>query len=161
MHVLIRQGVFKWNQVKLIQSHNYCLQTVCRLVYPPADNLFIRSKCKAIFAFSESYIPLSIISCRDSYNIGMRRKKPLINHLVLLVLFAIVLEACTVDPQLAGMLTEDELEFQQRTVVVDSLSSPENTEEQTVEPASGWRVEIIAEGLYIPWSVVFLQWIAF
>lgn len=85
----------------------------------------------------------------------MRRKKPLVNRLVLLVLFTIVLDACTADPQLAGMLTEDELEFQQRKVLVDSLSSPKNPVEQTVKPASGWKVEIIAEGLYIPWSVVF------
>jgi aldose sugar dehydrogenase len=115
----------------------------------------MHNKYKTGCAFSESYIPLSIISRRGLYNIEMKRKKPFVNHLVLLGLFAIVLEACTFNPQSAGMATQDERAFQQSPVVVETPITPEKTAEKTVEPATGWKVEIIAAGLNIPWSVVF------
>lgn len=85
---------------------------------------------------------------------GMKRSKSVKNHIVVFLLLALGLEACTVSPEPVSVSPVEGHEIQKEEIAI-ATPTIEIASEQPVRIASGWDVEEIAEGLYIPWSVVF------
>lgn len=85
---------------------------------------------------------------------GMKRSKSVKNHIVVFLLLALGLEACTVSPEPVSVSPVEGHEIQKEEIAI-ATPTIEIASEQPVRIASGWDVEEIVEGLYIPWSVVF------
>jgi glucose/arabinose dehydrogenase len=117
-------------------------------------NLFItfieQVKCKKF----KSNTALSFSERLGIYNRGMKRMK-LFQATAVIILTAFILYACTPSPPPVSVAPEVVTEAQAVAPVAEPTLTLEAAPEEETRIASGWEVEVVAGGLYIPWSVVF------
>ena len=85
---------------------------------------------------------------------GMKINKSVKNYIIVFLLLALGLEACTASPEPVSVSPVEKHEVQQEEIAIVTPTVGIATE-QPARTASSWDIEVITEGLYIPWSVVF------